>query len=197
MAAVAGEGGLTPRLFLVAPAGAAALQVIACVEAACSAGDVATLLLPPALVAEVTSAAQALNVAVLADGDAKVALDCDGVHLNAATQSITEARRLLGKERIVGAYAGASRHVAMEAGEDGADYVALSQHGSALGGENIIAWWTELFVIPCIAFDPVTAADLDILLPQNPDFIRPDDAMWHSPDLTRRIIGAISQRLAA
>jgi thiamine-phosphate pyrophosphorylase len=175
----------------------AAQQVTACLEAACSAGDVATLLVLPALAGEVTAVAQAMNVAVLADSDTKAAFSCDGVQLDAATQSVAEARRLLGKDRIIGAYAGASRHVAMEAGEAGADYVALSQYGPAFGGENIIAWWTDLFVVPCVAFDPVTAADLDRLLPLRPDFIRPDDAMWHSPGQARRIVAAIAQRLAA
>jgi thiamine-phosphate pyrophosphorylase len=105
------------------------------------------------------------------------------------------ARQALGKEAIVGAFCGASRHVAMQAAEDGADYIALSQNSYA-PGEPIIGWWSDLFEIPCVAFDPLESDKLDILLPQKPDFIRPPDAMWASPEEARRIVSGLMQRMA-
>lgn len=193
---VAGEGRLIPRLFLVGPELPAA-TLADCLAAACAAGDVASLVLPPSLAKEIAPLAQAKGVAVLTTGDPRNAarLGCDGIHIDAATEQVAEARVSVGQARIVGAFAGASRHLAMEAAEAGADYIAFAQNRRAPGGEPIIGWWSELFEVPCVAFDPVAPADLDILLPQNPDFIRPSDAMWDSPAEARRIIAALMQQL--
>ncbi len=142
--------------------------------------------------------AQSRGVAVLLSGAADLALEhgCDGVHLDAATEDVRAARELLGQDRIVGAFAGHSRHLAMEAAENGADYVAFYQNGPSIGGVPLIAWWAEIAEVPSVAFDPVELEGLDILLPQNPDFIRPSDAMWEAPDEARRLIAALTNRLA-
>jgi thiamine-phosphate pyrophosphorylase len=194
---VAGESRLSPRLFLVAPELPAA-TLADCLAAACAVGDVASLVVPPALAKEIAPLAQAKSVAVLTTGDLRNAapLGCDGIHVDAAEASVADARAAIGKDRIVGAFAGASRHVAMEAAEAGADYIAFAQNRPTPGGEPILGWWSELFEIPCVAFDPVEPGGLDILLPQNPDFIRPSDAMWDSPAESHRIVAALMQRLA-
>jgi len=187
-----------PRLFLVAPempAGAAML----CLKAACEAGDVASLLVPPALAGDLTPMAQALGVAVLTTGEPPDCLrhGCDGLHVDAGKADVAALRRALGKDRFIGVHAGQSRHLAMEAAEAGADYVALSQNGPSLGGEPLVKWWVEMMEIPCVAFDPVAPRDIDTLLPQKPDFIRPADAMWDSPDAARRIVGGLMQQIKA
>lgn len=189
---------MPPRLFLVAP-DKPAPEVAACIKAACGAGDVASLLLPPSLVKELTPMAQDLGLAVLTTGEPRDALrgHCDGLHVDAEGASLAELRESLGKNHILGVFAGASRHLAMEAAEAGADYVALNQKGASIGGEPIVKWCAEFLEIPCVAFLPVEAGDLDTLLPQSPDFIRPSDAMWVSPDATRSIITQLMQRLTA
>ncbi len=87
----------------------------------------------PSLAREIATLAQAKGVAVLTTGDPRNAarFGCDGVHLDAAEESVANARSLVGKDRIVGAFAGASRHFAMEAAEDGADYIAFAQNRPA------------------------------------------------------------------
>lgn len=196
MGPVAGEGGLIPRLFLVAPE-APAPDILACLAAACATGDVASLLVPASLAGAITSAAQARGVAVLCRDEAREAAraGCDGVQVTADVDAVHVARAALGRDRIVGALAGVSRHAAMEAAEAGADYVAFCQSRPAPGGEPVIRWWSDLMEVPCVAHDPVTADDLDTLLPQKPDFIRPSDAMWESPERARAIVAALSGRL--
>lgn len=186
-----------PRLFLVAPEGVAAAQLVACITAACAAGDVASLLLPAAVAKDVTAAAQDLGVAVMVAGEARDAAraGADGIQVEANTEDVAAAREQLGKDRFVGAHAGGSRHFAMEAAEAGADYIAFDQNAAAIGGEPIIRWWSDMMEIPCVAFTPVEPQELDILLPQKPDFIRPSDAMWQGADDARRIVSALSQRL--
>ena len=187
-----------PRLFLVAP-DLPAETLAPCLKAACTAGDVASLLVPSSAAKELTPIAQDLGVAVLVMDDAAAAVHhhCDGIQLAAEAEAIAKARASVGKTAIIGAFAGNSRHFAMEAAEAGADYVALSQNAHAIGGEPIVKWWAEFFEIPCVAFDPVTIAGLDTLLPQNPDFIRPDDAMWESPEAAHAIVSGLMQQLKA
>lgn len=182
----------TPRLFLVAPETLGATQILACAKAACAAGDVASIVVPQAVLGA-TKDLQALGLAVLSSGEAKS--NCDGVHIGTGADAAA-ARKAVGKNAIVGVYCAASRHAAMQAAEDGADYIAFSQNAYA-PKEPIIGWWADLFEIPCVAYDPVEPPDLDILLPQNPDFIRPSDAMWASPEEAARVVAALMQRITA
>ena len=182
-----------PRLFLVAPVDLSPDQILARATAACAAGDVASIVVATGVLPAVTTKLQGLGLAVLASGATE--LKCDGVHLDALIDDVALARRALGKDIIVGAFCAASRHAAMQAAEDGADYVALSQN-TYTPSEPIIGWWSDLFEIPCVAFDPVEIEKLDILLPQKPDFIRPPDAMWASSEEARRIVSELTQRMA-
>lgn len=188
----------SPRLFLVAPDHPAA-GITACIEAACAAGDVASLLLPPSLARELTPVAQALGIAVMTTGEPRDAMhsQCDGLHADAEMENLPALRAAMGKNHILGAYAAGSRHLAMEAAEAGADYVALNQNSASIGGEPIVKWCAEFLEIPCVAFAPVVPEDLDTLLPQKPDFIRPADAMWESPEAARSIVAQLMQSLKA
>ncbi|MFO0992935.1 MAG: thiamine phosphate synthase [Hyphomicrobiales bacterium] len=180
-----------PRLHLVAP-DLAADRIVSCAEAACSAGDVASILILPSNARSLVAPLQRLDLAVLVKDDVQVAArtGAEGVEI-ADPEAYQEARRVLGPDHVVGADCGSSRHRAMELGEAGADYVAFAQGGH----EDLIAWWSEIFEIPCIAADPVTPESLDILLPNRPDFIRPDDAMWTSPEAARDIVQGLTARL--
>ena len=95
----------------------------------------ASLLVPAAMARDVTAPAQALGVAVLVSGEARDAArnGADGVQVEATTEDVSAAREALGKDRFVGAYAGTSRHFAMEAAEAGADYIAFDQNGASGG----------------------------------------------------------------
>jgi thiamine-phosphate pyrophosphorylase len=192
-----GESRLSPRLFLVAPEGLPVNLLVDCIRAACAAGDVASLLVPASIAKDLAGPAQSLGVAVIVDGEPREAPrnGADGVQVEATTAAVSEARQSIGKNLFVGAFAGSSRHFAMEAAEAGADYVALSQNGAALGGEPIVKWWAGMMEIPCVAFDPVEVAGLDILLPQKPDFIRPSDAMWQDAESARRVVSELTARL--
>lgn len=198
MGAGPGEGRLTaPRFFLVAPEGIGAGRLAECLDAALEAGDVASLLVPAESAAHVLSKAQARGVAVLVPAGRAALPDFafDGIQADAAKGDIAGLRRALGETRILGAYCGTSRHAAMEAAEAGADYIAFAQTGHSFG-EPIIGWWTSLFEIPAVAFDPVDPEQLDILLPQKPDFIRPSDAMWDSAASASSVIAGLNARIA-
>jgi thiamine-phosphate pyrophosphorylase len=117
------------------------------------------------------------------------ALDADGVHLGQSDGDPREARRLLGPEAQIGVTCHASRHLAMEAGEAGADYVAFGafyptstkdvQHHAE---PSILGWWTTLFELPCVAIGGITADNAAPLIAAGADFIAVSGAIWNEAD---------------
>jgi thiamine-phosphate pyrophosphorylase len=120
-------------------------------------------------------------------------LGLDGVHLGRGRTPIRDVRQALGRDRIVGAFAGASRHTGMTLAEAGADYVAFGPVGETglLGDEerardDLFAWWSEMIETPCVAEGGVSEADAARLAPFA-DFIVPDRWLWDAPDPAERI----------
>jgi thiamine-phosphate pyrophosphorylase len=132
---------------------------------------------------------------LLRDGEARDMhrVKADGLHLSSA-DGLSDIRQAL-KSESLGFFAATSRHMAMEAAEAGADYVAFAQK-SQFAGEPLLAWWHDIFEVPAVAFDPVNVEDLALLLPQKPDFIRPSDEMWLDAQAATNIISALSKGMA-
>lgn len=182
-----------PRLHLIVPE-TPGPHAASCFAAACAAGDVASALAPGALVNDLLAVAREHEVALLSL-DEKHAQACDGIEVTTRAD-YDHARRLLGPDRIVGALCGTSRHDAMDMAEAGADYVAFHQARLKPHEEPIIAWWSGLFQVPCIAADPVGPEGIAALLTQQPDFIRPPESIWTSPEEARRIITELMQAIS-
>ncbi len=168
---------MTTRLYLVTPPAFEPATFADRLAAALDAGDVACvqLRLKPADDDAIRRAADALrpiaqqrDVAFLMNDrpDLALATGCDGVHVGQQDASYAEARRLLGAERIVGVTCHESRHLAMEAAEAGADYVAFgaffpssSKEAKHRADPEILRWWSELMTVPCVAIGGITAAN--------------------------------------
>lgn len=141
-----------------------------------------TPILPPEL-APAVERIQALGIATLIAGDAALAriVKADGVHIPATKTALAaygEARDILGTRFIVGVDVGRTRHDAMTLGEDGADYIAFGIPAHVEDRETarnrrleLIAWWSEIFEIPCIAGDVDTPEDARDLAASGADFI--------------------------
>ena len=112
-------------------------------------------------------------------------LGADGVHLGQGDGEVREAREALGREAQIGVTCHASRHLAMEAGEAGADYVAF---GSFFPSETkasehrpepeLLEWWSGLFEIPCVAIGGVTPGNCAPLVRAGADFLAVSGAVW-------------------
>jgi thiamine-phosphate pyrophosphorylase len=107
-----------------------------------------------------------------------VNLKCDGIHMNAEIVLFERAREVLHKDAIIGCDCGTSKHLAMQLGEQGADYVAF--RSSCTPSETpdnpdqlveLIGWWQELFEVPCVAADIVDQLQIEALLEIPADFI--------------------------
>jgi len=168
-------------------------------EAALSAGDVAAVQvrLKDASEAEITEAirvlgpvARAHDAALILNDDPALAarLDCDGVHVGQSDSPYAQARRLMGRDRIVGVTCHDSRHLAMEAAEQGADYVAFgaffptSTKDVATRAEpEILSVWQETMETPCVAIGGITADTARGLAAAGADFLAVSAGVWSHP----------------
>lgn len=112
-------------------------------------------------------------------------LGADGVHLGQSDGDPREAREVLGREAQIGVTCHDSRHLAMEAGEAGADYVAFgafypttTKPSEYRPDPAILSWWTTLFAAPCVAIGGITPANAAPLIEAGADFIAVCHAIW-------------------
>ena len=116
-------------------------------------------------------------------------LGADGVHLGQSDGDIREARALLGPAAQIGRTCHDSRHLAMEAAEAGADYVAFGAFYETTTKPSdyrpdpaILSWWALIFEIPCVAIGGITPANAKPLVDAGADFLAMCQAVWSADD---------------
>jgi thiamine-phosphate pyrophosphorylase len=116
-------------------------------------------------------------------------LGADGVHLGQGDGDVREARALLGPGAQIGVTCHDSRHLAMEAAEAGADYVAFgafyptaTKPSHYRPDPSILSWWSSLFEIPCVAIGGITPANAGPLVHAGADFLAVCQAVWGAED---------------
>lgn len=121
--------------------------------------------------------------------DLAVETGCDGVHIGQQDTPYREARRLLGDDRIVGMTCHNSRHLAMEAADAGADYVAFgafyptaTKEPPTVADPEILAWWSEIMTVPCVAVGGITAGNCGPLVAAGADFLAVSAGVWQHPE---------------
>jgi thiamine-phosphate pyrophosphorylase len=135
--------------------------------------------------------AQSRGVAFLMNDrpDLALATGSDGVHVGQEDAPYDEARRILGLGRIVGVTCYGSRHLAIEAADKGADYVAFGgfyRSTTKIGGKfrsdpEILRWWSETMTVPCCAIGGITPANCGPLVAAGADFLAVISAVWDHP----------------
>lgn len=193
------------RLYLITPPRIEPVAFSETLKAALDAGDVASLQLrlksedgKSAGADTVRRATEALmpialenNVAFLINDDPKLAVElgADGVHIGQDDTPYAETRRIVGPDRIVGVSCYASRHLAMEAGEAGADYVAFgaffdttTKEAKSRADIDLLTWWSEMFVVPCVAIGGITVENAAPLVTAGADFLAVSNGVWGHAD---------------
>jgi thiamine-phosphate pyrophosphorylase len=131
------------------------------------------------------------EVAFIVNDSASLAkrLGADGVHLGQSDGDIRDARALLGPAAQIGKTCHDSRHLAMDAGEAGADYVAFgafypttTKPSDYRPDPTILTWWSTLFEIPCVAIGGVTPENGEPLVKAGADFLAVCQAVWSKDD---------------
>ncbi|MDR3504693.1 MAG: thiamine phosphate synthase [Acidocella sp.] len=167
--------------------------------AALDAGDVAALQLrlkdvsddAIARVAEkLRPIAQSRDVAFILNDrpDLAVKLGCDGAHVGQTDMPLKQARKILG-ELTLGVTCHNSRHLAMEAAEAGADYVAFgaffptaTKEPPEMAEIETLQIWAQTMEVPCVAIGGINAGNCQPLVKAGAEFLAVVGAVWGHPD---------------
>jgi len=181
---------------------------------ALDAGDVAALQIRlkdapddviAAAVDALTPIAHARDVAVILNDrpDLAARLGCDGVHIGQQDGTYAEARRLVGKDRMVGVTCHDSRHLAMEAAEAGADYVAFgaffpttTKDAPTRAEPEILSIWQESMEVPCVAIGGITVETARSLAAAGADFLAVSAGVWSHADGPAAAVKAFNEEIA-
>ena len=129
-------------------------------------------------------------------------IKADGVHLGQDDGTVEEARQRLGRDAQIGVTCHNSRHLAMEAGEAGADYVAFgaffpttTKQTEHRAEPDLLSWWQELMEIPCVAIGGITPENCAPLVEAGADFLAVSAAVWNGDEVEavkafHRVLGA-------
>ena len=129
-------------------------------------------------------------------------LGADGVHLGQEDGDPVEARKVLGRNAQIGVTCHDSRHLAMEAGEAGADYVAFGAFFPTTTKDvkhraepDLLTWWQTLFELPCVAIGGITPDNCAPLVRAGADFLAVSGAVWGGDEAAA--VRAFDQAIAA
>jgi thiamine-phosphate pyrophosphorylase len=188
------------RLYLITPPDFDPAAFAPVLSSALEAGDVAALQLrlkdvDDAAIASAVGTLQPLcrarDVALILNDrpDLAALLDCDGVHIGQDDTPYAEARRIVGPDRTVGVTCHNSRHLAMEAADAGADYVAFgaffptaTKDAKTVAEIDLIEWWSELMTVPCVAIGGITVENCPPLVAAGADFLAVSAGVWGAKD---------------
>jgi thiamine-phosphate pyrophosphorylase len=189
-----------PRLYVISPPSIASVsQFEAALAGVIEAGDVACFQLrlkdvSDDVIAEAAKAlfpmAQELGVACIMNDRPDLAklVGADGVHVGQQDPTIAFARKTVGADGIVGVTCHDSRHLAMEAAEAGADYVAFgaffdtaTKVPSSRANPEILSWWQEVMEVPCVAIGGINPDNGEDLMRAGADFLAVSGGIWNWP----------------
>lgn len=149
--------------------------------------------------------AQARGVAVLLNDrpDLAAKLGCDGVHVGQSDTPLSEARKIMGKDAMIGVTCHDSRHLAMEAADGGADYVAFgaffpttTKDAPTQAEPDILTIWQQFMETPCVAIGGITADNAASLAKAGADFLAVSAGVWAHPQGPVAAVKAIEAAIA-
>ncbi|MFY8096076.1 MAG: thiamine phosphate synthase [Niveispirillum sp.] len=202
------------RLYLITPPKIDLSTFPALLAAALDAGDVACVQLRLKQVGDdvirraidaLRPLVQSREVAFILNDrpDLAAAGGCDGVHVGQEDTPYAQARKIMGRDAIVGVTCHDSRHLAMVAGEDGADYVAFgaffdtaTKAPKARAEPEILSWWQEMMEVPCVAIGGINVDNCAVLVDAGADFLAVSGGVWNHPDGAAAAVKAFNKVIA-
>ena len=198
------------RLYLITPPRLEAKSFAEVLKRALGAGDVASLQLRLKDVSDdeirrdaevLMPIAQRAGVAFILNDrpDLAAALACDGVHIGQEDMPYAEARAIVGANAIVGVTCHDSRHLAIDAAEAGADYVAFgaffptaTKQTKSHAEIELLQWWGEMMVVPVVAIGGITVDNAKPLVEAGADFLAVSSGIWDHPDGPEKAVKALN-----
>ena len=210
------QGRARTRLYLITPPQLHVTEFTALLDETLAAGDVACLQLrlkntdnhaaDEALIAEAIAqlmpVAHRHDVAFILNDNPELAAkyDCDGAHIGQDDMAYKAARAIMGDDKIIGVTCHESKHLAMEAGEAGADYVAFgafyetqTKQAKTQASPDILSFWQEFVELPCVAIGGITPDNAAPLVAAGADFIAASGGVWQHGDGAAQAVRAFNE----
>lgn len=202
------------RIYLITPPKLEPVPFADLLAAALDAGDVAAVQLRLKDVDDDTwrraidalrPVTQSRDVAFLLNDRADLvrATGCDGAHVGQDDMPAKQARALMGPDATMGVTCKDSRDLAMQAGDDGADYVAFgaffpsgTKEVTRFIDPEILTWWSELMELPCCAIGGITPENCGRLVRAGADFLAVVGCIWNHPDGPAAGVRALNKAIA-
>lgn len=131
-------------------------------------------------------------------------MGCDGAHVGQSDMGYKEARKTLGNDAIVGVTCNVSKHLAMVAGEAGADYVAFgafyptaTKEAKFSADPEILTWWSQLFEVPCVAIGGITVENARPIIEAGADFLAVSGGVWNHESGPAAAVKAFEELMAS
>ena len=135
--------------------------------------------------------------------DITVKTGADGVHIGQEDMPIKEAREIIGEDKIIGVTCKDSKHLAMTAGEQGADYVAFgafypttTKITTTVASPEILNWWQEVFEIPCVAIGGINSDNAADMAKAGADFVAVCSGVWDYPEGPAEAVKKINEEIS-
>ena len=216
MAAKKPQGRARTRLYLITPPQLHVTEFAPLLDGTLAAGDVACLQLrlkntdnhaaDEALIVEAIAqlmpVAHRHDVAFILNNNPELAAkyDCDGAHIGQDDMAYEAARAIMGDDKIIGVTCHESKHLAMEAGEAGADYVAFgafyetqTKQAKTQASPDILSFWQEFVELPCVAIGGITPGNAAPLVAAGADFIAASGGVWQHGDGAAQAVRAFNE----
>ena len=126
----------------------------------------------------------------------------DGVHIGQSDGTVADARALLGPDADIGVTCHGSLHLAIEAAEAGADYVAFGaffetstkvvEHAADI---EVLAGWAQMTTVPCVAIGGITPENCRPLAAAGADYLAVSGGVWNHPDGPEAAVAAFARSL--
>jgi thiamine-phosphate pyrophosphorylase len=201
------------RLYLITPSSFNLYDFAIELQNALEGGDVASLQLrmKESYDEDIIKAARSLmpichakDVAFIINDRPDIAqkVGADGVHVGQDDMNYKEAREILGPDKIIGVTCKDSKHLAMTAGEQGADYVAFgafyptpTKITTSVAHPSLLTWWQELFEISCVAIGGITVDNATELANAGADFLAICGGVWDYKDGPKQAVHDLNQAI--
>lgn len=128
----------------------------------------------------------------------------DAVHLGQSDGLVSDARELLGFDVAIGVTCHGSKHLALVAGEQGADYVAFgafypssTKEPPTMAALDVLEWWSAIAELPCAAIGGLTPENCASVVHAGADFVAASHAIWAHPEGAETGVKAFNEAIEA
>ena len=141
---------------------------------------------------KIRSITQKYNVKFIINDEPFIAkiIDADGCHIGQSDMNIVDARKILGKNKIIGVTCHNKKKLALRAQKYGANYIAFgsffkskTKKTAFRANLEILRWAKKKINMPCVAIGGINSSNYKKILLSGASFIACSSYVWNNKKL--------------